>query len=172
MDDNEYTAEEWRAIPDIVNYEASSFGRIKRTTARTRGKVGIVKLIMRSDGRWVVNICDGPGRRWQMGVHRLVCAAFNGPSPEDKQLCCHKDGDLKNNRADNLYWGDQVENMADALRHGTFPCGARNPNSKLSDSDVLAMRSDQRTHYALAKVYNVNQSTIRAARIGKCWRHI
>lgn len=46
-----------------------------------------------------------------MKVHRLVCEAFHGPPPFDKAVVIHLDEDATNNRADNLKWGTQKENM-------------------------------------------------------------
>lgn len=44
-------------------------------------------------------------------VHRLVCEAFHGPAPDDKQLVMHGDEDALNNRPNNLQWGSQRENL-------------------------------------------------------------
>lgn len=37
-------------------------------------------------------------------VHRLVCIAFHGQAPSPEHTVDHKDGNRKNNRADNLHW--------------------------------------------------------------------
>ncbi len=44
-------------------------------------------------------------------VARLVCEAFHGESPEDKPVCMHLDENSANNRAENLAWGSQKENL-------------------------------------------------------------
>lgn len=48
-------------------------------------------------------------------VHQLVCEAFNGARPEDpkdgRTVCMHLDENSANNRADNLAWGTQKENL-------------------------------------------------------------
>lgn len=46
-----------------------------------------------------------------MKVHRLVCEAFNGPAPSERAVVIHLDEDATNNRADNLRWGTQKENL-------------------------------------------------------------
>lgn len=46
-------------------------------------------------------------------VHRLVCAAFRGPSPEGRRQVRHLDGDSRNNAAANLDWGSQSMNERD-----------------------------------------------------------
>ena len=44
-------------------------------------------------------------------VARLICEAFHGPAPEDRPVCMHLDENAANNRADNLAWGTQKENL-------------------------------------------------------------
>lgn len=44
-------------------------------------------------------------------VHQLVCEAFNGPKPFDGAVVMHVDENAANNRADNLQWGTQKENL-------------------------------------------------------------
>jgi len=46
-----------------------------------------------------------------MKIHRLVCEAFHGPAPEGMPVVIHKDENALNNRADNLKWGTQKENL-------------------------------------------------------------
>lgn len=44
-------------------------------------------------------------------VHQLVCEAFHGPKPTKDSVVIHIDEDAHNNRADNLKWGTQKENL-------------------------------------------------------------
>ena len=44
-------------------------------------------------------------------IHRLICEAFHGPPPKGKNVVIHIDENGLNNRADNLKWGTQKENM-------------------------------------------------------------
>lgn len=53
-------------------------------------------------------------------VHNVICTAFHGPMPEDKQLVRHLDGNKLNNHADNLRYGTYKDNAEDAVRHGSF----------------------------------------------------
>lgn len=46
-----------------------------------------------------------------MKVHRLVCEAFHGPAPKGMEIVIHIDEDATNNKADNLKWGTQKENL-------------------------------------------------------------
>ncbi len=56
--------------------------------------------------RLVIYRCYGPKK-----VHRLVCLAFHGPKPFPEAVVIHIDEDAHNNRADNLRWGTQKENL-------------------------------------------------------------
>ncbi|MFE3572503.1 HNH endonuclease signature motif containing protein [Bacillus subtilis] len=60
------------------------------------------------------------GRALKRNVHLLVCAAFHGPRPDGK-VARHLDGNPRNNRAANLTWGTQAENISDQVLHGTHP---------------------------------------------------
>lgn len=44
-------------------------------------------------------------------VARLVAEAFHGPPPFDKAVVMHVDENAANNRASNLAWGSQKENL-------------------------------------------------------------
>ena len=63
-------------------------------------------------------------------IHRIVAMAFLGPQPADKPLVRHLNGRPNDNRAANLAWGDGVENMDDARRHGTLRQGPTHHNWK------------------------------------------
>jgi len=44
-------------------------------------------------------------------VHRVVCEAFHGPAPFPKSVVIHLNEDATDNRAENLKWGTQKENL-------------------------------------------------------------
>ena len=67
----------------------------------------------------------------QYFIHRLVCLAFWGKPPANKNVCCHCDNDESNNSARNLRWDDQAGNADDndhsayATRRNTKPVEIR-----------------------------------------------
>lgn len=113
--------EEWRDIPGIPHYQASSQGNVRsvdREVYSLRGRWEQRKGVILSQcvvkgGYRSVKTKVGSRR-----VHRLVCAAFHGPPPEGKGQVRHKDGDPSNNAPNNLAWCDSSENTADQVAHG------------------------------------------------------
>ena len=44
-------------------------------------------------------------------IARIVCEAFHGKPTKSNPICMHIDENAANNRADNLQWGTQKENL-------------------------------------------------------------
>lgn len=57
--------------------------------------------------------------------HLLILEAFRGPCPAGLEGC-HNDGVPSNCRLGNLRYDTCKANLADRVRHGTMPVGARN----------------------------------------------
>jgi hypothetical protein len=95
----------WRRIPSFPNYEASSFGRIRRgdrTLKLHPNKQGYLQLNLSHDGKVV-----------RRSAHTLVCEAFHGRRPWLSSCVVHGDGNIANNREDNLRWATHAENSGD-----------------------------------------------------------
>jgi hypothetical protein len=113
-----------------------------------------------------------PPDRLHLGLHVLVCKAFNGPPPFSGALVRHLDGDPLNNVASNLAWGTHRENAADARAHGTIARGRRNGHCRLTEEDVRGIRRALRsgsTQAAVGRPYGVNQSTVSKIARGERW---
>lgn len=123
----------WSKIPGYKNYSVSDSGlvrndktgRIKATKSDSKGR----------DYQHVDLYSDGKGR--SMRVHRLVAQAYI-PNPENKPEVNHKDGNPRNNRADNLEWATKSENMKHAVATGLYK---PNPPSMLGRKNPNACRS-------------------------------
>lgn len=122
------TDEEWRPVVGYEGlYEVSSLGRVRgleRRIPHWRGGSSVLpERILKpdtSDARGYERFSlSRDGRIQYRRAHRLVCEAFHGSAPEGKPFACHKDGNPRNNKSDNLYWGSASDNMQDKLKHGT-----------------------------------------------------
>lgn len=124
MADETLTTEIWRVIDDAPDYSVSNIGRVRRDVPDWQGKyAGRILSPTRARGGYLHHTLCVDGTKIVRKVHRLVCAAFNGPQPPDKAHCAHRDGDTANNTPANLYWATPAENVADRERHGRGPKG-------------------------------------------------
>ena len=105
----------WRAVPSLQQYEASSHGRVRRKPHHKRMPNGGYRAYGGKAHRGTWNRTD---RRYQFyfrgRVHKVaqcVCEAFNGRKPFAKARVLHINEDSRINRADNLTWGTQKENL-------------------------------------------------------------
>lgn len=75
-------------------------------------------------------------------IHRLVLEAFVGSCPKGMETR-HLDGDVHNNRLENLCWGTRCENAQDKIRHGRShdQSGEKGPGARLKWGDVREIRS-------------------------------
>jgi hypothetical protein len=114
-------------------------------------------------------------------VHRMVAAAFIGPS-EGKEVN-HKDGDKRNNHYSNLEYVSRSENMRHANRMGLAPKprGEDHPLVKLTDAQVgslieefQALLINGRVKWGegarLARKYGVSDDYPRALYMGRATR--
>ena len=114
--------------------------------------------------------------RWRGGrisLHRKAWIEANGEIP-DGLYVCHKCNNKRCINPEHLYLGTQSKNMQDAYRDGLIPLplGEEHHWSKLTDSDVVAIREDTRFHSVIAKEYGVAQSTVTRIKNNKIWRHV
>ena len=122
----------------------------------------------------IVYVPTDDGRRIPRYVHRIVASAFI-PNPLGYPCVLHADGTRDNNHASNLSWGTHKQNIADAIRGGTFPLGAKRWNAKLEAEDVLSIRSRGaagESDEALAREYGVSRSHVHSIRSRRIWRHL
>ena len=155
----EEMTEIWRDVVGFEDaYQVSNMGRVK-------SKSRILKPVCITGGYLAVSL----GRNKQRTIHRLVAAAFFGPSD---QMVLHKDGDRQNNSLENLYYGDGFDNAADAIRHGTQVRGARQHAAKLTEDNVRFIRDSSATQAELARQLNVTTACISLIRQRKNWKHV
>lgn len=110
-----FSMEDWRTIPSLPEYEASSFGWVRRKKTngkmprggtRTYGGEARPGTWNKQDRRYIL-VYRGITHK----VARLVCEAFHGPPPTDDAVCMHLNELSFDNRPKNLKWGTQKENL-------------------------------------------------------------
>jgi hypothetical protein len=89
-------------------YEISNKGRIRILNTETYRSLTNTKTMMTCK-------LSKDGIKKDVVVHRLV-AMFFIPNPDNKYFIVHKDGDYRNNCADNLKWVDKLENLKTAKK--------------------------------------------------------
>lgn len=112
------------------------------------------------------------GKKRTFKVHRLVCEAFNGPSPSPDAIVAHRDDVPSNNLHTNLRWTDHQGNTDDRKRLGTILKGEAVPSAKLTDDDVRSIRRSRLSIPKLAKKHGVNAETIRRIKRRISWGHL
>lgn len=163
------TAEVWKPVAGASRYEVSNLGRFRRggvlhKPSRVPGRMGYLRVSLRYDD----------GRKTTAYLHHLVIEHFSGPRPTG-MLALHKDGDVLNCRADNLYWGTYLDNSCDRVRHGRSGRGVSNPNVFLADWQIDDIRQLYSTgdfrQMDLALAYGVSQTHISRIVRRKSWSH-
>jgi HNH endonuclease len=111
--------EEWRDVPSLPEWQASSLGRVRLKAFEQKMPNGGVRL---RQPKPLIGMLKHKGPRQRqlfyrglrsrgknLRVHQMVCEAFHGPRP-DGYIVMHLDENPLNNRADNLAWGTRKEN--------------------------------------------------------------
>ena len=109
-------------------WHVSSFGRVKNS----RGQISSGS-VDRAEGYHRVQIAVQPRCIKNFYVHRLVAFAFHGPPSSSDLVVNHIDGNRTNNRADNLEYVTQSEN----IQHWLKSRPAQSPQSH-SSKPVMA----------------------------------
>lgn len=169
--------EEWRVVSDTDGqYEVSSHGRVLSWATRGPGpNPRLLACGVGGKGYRRLTLCLRGGLLKHTEVHRLVCAAFNGPRPEPGMVVRHLDGDQLNNHATNLAWGTPAENVGDTVRMGRILAGEQHGHAKLTEARVREMRLRHRDGEAvksLAAEFGVAESVAGKAIRGTTWKSV
>lgn len=114
-------------------------------------------------------------------ISRLVYCTFNNIDImyNWKDLICHKDDDVSNNKLSNLFVGTQSDNMIDCRNKWRLIVPALkwelNPNSKLTEQNVkeiLKMFKEWKLQYKIAEQYNISKCTVNAILSWRIRNHV
>lgn len=127
----------WATVAEFPDYEVSDDGRVRRVTRGRHTHVGReLTPYVTNKGYFVV--CPSGVRR---SVHRLVATAFL-PNPLEHPQVNHINGTPADNRAENLYWGTQSQNLQDRARHGRQPRALTGWARTIGMDQARAMRAE------------------------------
>lgn len=158
----------WRSIEGASKYDVSNLGRVRshwrmpgpRIMIGNLDKDGYRKICLRYDNGVVAT----PRRA------TLVATAFLGARPNGKTVA-HGNGLPTDDRAANLSYKTQLENIHDKFSHGTILFGESNPKSKLTVDLARFVFQSPRTAPDLATEIGVAATTVWAVRKRKTWKH-
>lgn len=171
--------EVWKFHPTRIGYEFSSDGR-----ARSYWMPGhpilkdSPKLLKPYLGNRGYYVCHA-GRDGIVVLHHLILETFVGPRPildGEPAWGRHLNDNPLDNRAKNLAWGTQEDNIADAKRNGKWVLGSKRKFAKANEEiavEIQKMYEDGTTQRELAKKYNLSVSIIQSICAAKrCWSHV
>lgn len=166
--------ENWKQIPIVPAYEVSDLGRVRRLKPGCATRPGrIVRGFDKSDGYHRVLLAIEPNKYRLFVTHRLVMAAFVGPSTLHVN---HKNGVRNDNRLENLEYVTRSQNQCHARDVlGTFVNGSRNGRAKLTEADVLEirrLRNEGVIVRKLAEQFGVHKNMIQSIIYRKAWTHL
>lgn len=104
---------EFRPIPSFPGYLISTNGQVYRSDPNARP----VRIRRNNGYLWASLRPAGAKRVTCRQVGALVLETFVSPRAPGA-ICCHCNDVRDDNRLENLYWGNAVQNAADRLRNG------------------------------------------------------
>lgn len=143
-------------------------------------KCRLLSYVVEKNGCWeMTNSLDpkGYGRLTvdgkQVPAHRISFSCFNGPIPEGHHVChrCDKPACVN---PDHLFTGTNHDNVRDMHAKGRArkAFGLQSSNGKLSEKQVVEIRSSTARAKDLASKFGVKSSTISNIRSGRLHKHL
>lgn len=116
-------------------------------------------------------------RKRRHRAHRIVCQMAHGESPQSDMDAAHScgNGHLGCVNPHHLRWATRLQNVADAIAHGTHQRGARNGSSKLTENQVRAIRAllaKGAPQKDIAAAYSVTVAQVCHINTGRRWAHV
>jgi hypothetical protein len=163
--------EVWKDVSGFEGqYQVSNLGNVKSLFSN---KEKLLSPGLDGRGYLKINFCNS-GSQKSKKIHRLVALIFV-PNPLNKPQVNHINGIKTDNRAENLEWVTNSENMDHAVTNKLVDNrGIRNKNSKLTEQQVheIKYKSSHLTKIQLSKIYNVSRELISMIQNNKLWKHV
>lgn len=179
----------WQKMNGFSKYLVSEFGDIKsldRVVPTYTDKIGrvvagrtmsgvVLRMRRHEFGYLMCSLVNDDGIVVGMTAHRAVAMAFHGDPIDDKQVARHLDGDVDNNHKDNVAWGTQADNLADAMKHGTIEKGESRYNAKLTEVDVIELRErilSGEKFILVSSYFGISESVCYRIATGEKWSSV
>lgn len=173
--------EKWKNI-DISgsNYQVSNLGRIKSSSRKIRyvhrngkeyfrlAKEKILKKTMNKSGYEYVSLRED-NKIKTLIVHRLVAKCFV-KNENNKPQVNHIDGNKLNNKASNLEWVTEKENMEHASKNNLMRSKENHYKTFFKKEDILYIRNSKKTNKALGEEFKVDYRLIWQIRKFITWK--
>lgn len=106
-------------------------------------------------------------------AHRVSYELHKGPIPQGLMICHTCDVKACVN-PEHLYAGDAFDNMRDKKERGrqNIRRGTRHPHAKLTEADIVYIRTSGKRGAALAREYDMKPSTMSQIKRGLRWKHV
>jgi predicted XRE-type DNA-binding protein len=104
-------------------------------------------------------------------IHRMVLETFDPENESDN--ACHNNGIRHDNRLENLRWDTWSGNFSDKNEHGTSPRGERNGHAKMTEEQVLKVKSliksKSMSHSQIASAVGCSKQNVADISCGRRW---
>lgn len=114
------------------------------------------------------------GPATSMQATHVVLGAYKGPPPFPGAFALHSCDNPRCVNPNHLRWGTSQDNADDREKRGRSvkPKGEQHGHAKLTDSDVLFIRSCGLSLREMKARFGVSIRVLSLARAGKTWRHL
>lgn len=154
--------EEWKPVLGYENYFVSNQGRVKSYKKRYDCYQLLIPTPNARNGRLYVKFPDN-----NIQLARLVGLAFVEGHSEKNNTIDHINGDINDNRAENLQWVSQKNNNQLAYNRGRQPAKAYNRNGKFKEI-IIDDTYHFKTIISAAKFLGVSNTQFNRYVSGEC----
>lgn len=183
--------ETWKTIPGFEDYEVSNLGKIRSKERVKKYKSGrSMKLKSKlkkqrphpMNNFMMTDLIDNTGKRRTVYPHKAVAQAFiEKMKPRKQKVVLHIDGDLSNNKVDNLKWATYSESIQLGFETGkrdnsdlwekrrakygpmggTKPMGRPDPLDEKQKQEIYQLRTEKKMKLkTLSEKFNCSVSHI------------